>query len=1431
MPYWWVSPQINLRLEDEPLGYQPALGPRISFQLSYRQRLTVPEDPTIFGVGTNWSTSFRSYLYAPGNNFGAFEVYLHTGGAGYLAYDQNSAQTRDGSLLTQITGGCQIAYPDGSIAIYTNSFTDTNGDNLLFMTSRTDPAGNTVSYSYVTNAGVFQLNAVTDADGHATTLYYQNATFPSLITMVVDPFSRTNRLTYDGQGFLTNVVDVQGITNSFAYDYAGGRAWITNLTTPYGNTGFSFGGLDATNDDMTSTSGVNRYALVTLPTGGKYLYLFQINCAGFLSSWSPPIPNTTPFANTFNTVSDLKNNNSFDWNPQQYAALSTTNPMALAASDYGLGTLCHWLSNGHGITPALGLKRAPSPDGTTVGSCTWYDFEGKGTTDSEGNSDFPSFVARVQPDSSTTFTYSLRNQYLKVVTNISTYTLAGSVAFRTNQFIYADNAIDLLQWVGPNQEQVVSNYFVTGNNTHEPNSGFDALGQKTDYTYNGYGQVTSIKTPAGLTTTNIYFSSGASANRLSTTIDLEILRTNSYAYYANGLVDTHTDERNLVTTQYWDNLQRQIGVAYPDGTTTSNVYTILDVTGVKDRLGNWDNFGYNAIRQRITATNANGAVTLYNYCQCGLLYAVTNAFNTSAQMVTSYDYHYDGNRWHTYLPDMTITNYYDALGRVSATCDPWGCRWFGYNNQGLLTGITNNAGVENETVFDIEDRPIDVTDANQVTVTNTYDVLGRLSSRTYPDGGAEGFAYSARGLVVYTNQLYMTNFYAYDVAGRKIIETNANGEILLFTNNAAGDLLSLTDAKNQTTRWNYDQYGRATNKLDQAGTVVLTYQYDADNRLTNRWSVAKLNTRYKYDNVGNLTVIDYSGGATPPTFNVTNSYDALNRLTNMVDGLGVTKYTYTSGGFLYTEDGPFASDTVTNLYSNRLRVGLGLQQPTGFWTNGFAYDDAKRLTNVTSPAGAFGYAYDVLRLTLPAAIRLPNTSYITNVYDVNARLLSTMLNNSSGATLDAAMYGYNVANQRTNFANAAGTNVLYNYDPIGQLTVATSSISAENRGYKYDAAWNLNDRTNNGVNTAFSVDGKNQLTTVGITNFLYDSNGNMTNWSWTSGAHGGSTTNFYDVENRLIAVQTLSNTVPIQTTFVYDGLSRLRQQLWWTNSSGSGGGGAPPPTGGGSTNWTLVGGIEYIYDGKRVIQERDYNNNPLVSYTRGNDLSGTLEGAGGIGGLLARSDGYSSGNFTDHNFYHADGNGNITYLVNSSQTLAASYRYDPFGNLITSSGSLAVSNTYRFSSKEFVSSVGLYYYLYRFYDPGLQRWLNRDPIAEDGGLNTFAFVENDPITFSDPFGDQPYPPVVIVPRTCPGPTLCPCWVACTRGKVTTHGIRGPKGGVVIYSADYSCTDCVGNVTTEHHTETVVRVGNMIIGTVPPRDYSYTKWVPCGGSGA
>jgi RHS repeat-associated protein len=94
----------------------------------------------------------------------------------------------------------------------------------------------------------------------------------------------------------------------------------------------------------------------------------------------------------------------------------------------------------------------------------------------------------------------------------------------------------------------------------------------------------------------------------------------------------------------------------------------------------------------------------------------------------------------------------------------------------------------------------------------------------------------------------------------------------------------------------------------------------------------------------------------------------------------------------------------------------------------------------------------------------------------------------------------------------------------------------------------------------------------------------------------------------------------------------------------------------------------------------------------------------------------------------------VTYIVNSSQAMAATYKYDPYGRTLSSSGTLASANVYRFSSKEIHPNSGFYYYGFRFYDPNTQRWLNRDPIGEAGGINVYEFGPNSPLNGFDPDG-------------------------------------------------------------------------------------------------
>ncbi|HEX5218590.1 MAG TPA: hypothetical protein VFZ59_03395, partial [Verrucomicrobiae bacterium] len=1057
MPVWQVwEAQADYRLFDNPLKYIPAFGPAVSLDLVYQTWR-----PTDYGYyprhdlnplfGAQWHSIWSSELVivndsnAHWNQLGGRIIFSFSTPLLSDPHSHSGARIEilvDGQQL--ITGG-KIHKSDGSVLEYSQAATfvygDLDGDldqsNNRIATQVNTPGGYTASFGYEQQA--------------------------------------------DGRWYLTNIVDAANIPTSFTYredemiiNFDSHPYWsLATMTTPYGTTQFDYlGDLVPLYNGWAEVKMTHfgTTLLITEPNGGKHLYLQADHAVS-----NVPIPST------FNAsvipsglpVGTLDTNrvagNTYYWGPLQLAGIGNVDIDSWDWDEFKRARIRHWLwhhddwDGGHlHISDVLSWEQKPSPDGSTEGQVTWYDYAGKNPSNPEKvatgtGTQMPSVISRVLPGGNTWYQYFEYNAIGHQTKMVETYTQpGGNIGTRTNTFTYAGNGIDLVLHIGPQGEQVVSNRF---NGFHQVTNSFNALNELTEYTFNANRQLTSIRTPGGLTTTNIYFSSGASEDRLDKTIDLEINRTNSYTY-SGDMVDSHTDERGLTVTNYWDGLARLTGRKYPDGTTTSNIYTALNVTATKDRMGFWSYASYNGIRQKVAETNANGVVTRYGLCDCGAVMSVTNAWSTPAQLVTSFNYDLQGNRTHIFYPDATVTNWYDSLQRVIVSGDAWGYRWFGYNNQGLLTSITNAYGAERFTVFDIDDHPIYVTDANGVTVTNTYDDLGRLRTRTYPDTGVEHFGYSARGLVAYTNQLGATNFFAYDEAGRKRFETNANWELIRFTNSPAGDLLALVDGKNQVTKWNYDEYGRVTNKLDQLGAEVLRYTYDANSRLASRWSAAKGTTYYTNDAVGNVTKVNY-----PASVDITLQYDPLNRVTNMVDAAGTTAYTYASGGQLYTEDGPFADDTVTNTFNNRLRVGMDLKQPTGVWTNAFGYDTAKRLTSVTSPAGAFGYVLaDLEPSRLPIRLDLPNSNYITNVYDLNARLWSTMLKKSDHSTLNSHTYAYNAANQRTQQAfGPVGSTYNYSYDSIGQLKVADSASASEDRGYAYDSAWNLSFRTNNGA--------------------------------------------------------------------------------------------------------------------------------------------------------------------------------------------------------------------------------------------------------------------------------------------------------------------------------------------------------------------------------
>jgi RHS repeat-associated protein len=217
----------------------------------------------------------------------------------------------------------------------------------------------------------------------------------------------------------------------------------------------------------------------------------------------------------------------------------------------------------------------------------------------------------------------------------------------------------------------------------------------------------------------------------------------------------------------------------------------------------------------------------------------------------------------------------------------------------------------------------------------------------------------------------------------------------------------------------------------------------------------------------------------------------------------------------------------------------------------------------------------------------------------------------------------------------------------------------------------------------------------------HDEDGNATTWALRTDGLGSSTQSdvifVWDGENRLIEIKDAAGATTL-ASYTYDSQSRRIAR-----------------TVGGTT-------LATIYDGWNPIAE--YSGTPATgyslqaSYSWGLDLSGSMQGAGGVGGLLSVTS-------TAGTYYPTyDGNGNVSEYLDAAGAIAAHYEYDAFGNIIFSSGPSASSFRHRFSTKPQDAESGLYYYGYRYYDPVTGRWPSRDPIGERGGMNLYGFVFN-----------------------------------------------------------------------------------------------------------
>ena len=256
MARWKISePYISLWLHDEPLGYQPSKGPRLSLLLNYVQR-DQRADTNTFSVGKSWECSWLAYVSYQ-NGVGQVNETLYAPGGGVIYYarvsaDNNflarpssaSAPKRTGwnsSMIRAVTNSVealsfQQVFPDGSQNIYDYRYTNLAGSGWAYLTQQIDAFGHTNRFEYDTTNEVILLRRVIDADGQTNTILY-DSTLTYNVAAVIDPYGRSNRLAFDSSGLLTNSTDVASLSSSFKYEESG---VVTNLHTPYGDTGFYF---------------------------------------------------------------------------------------------------------------------------------------------------------------------------------------------------------------------------------------------------------------------------------------------------------------------------------------------------------------------------------------------------------------------------------------------------------------------------------------------------------------------------------------------------------------------------------------------------------------------------------------------------------------------------------------------------------------------------------------------------------------------------------------------------------------------------------------------------------------------------------------------------------------------------------------------------------------------------------------------------------------------------------------------------------------------------------------------------------------------------------------------------------------------------------------------------------------------------------------
>ena len=433
----------------------------------------------------------------------------------------------------------------------------------------------------------------------------------------------------------------------------------------------------------------------------------------------------------------------------------------------------------------------------------------------------------------------------------------------------------------------------------------------------------------------------------------------------------------------------------------------------------------------------------------------------------------------------------------------------------------------------------------------------------------------------------------------------------------------------------------------------------------------------------------------------------------------------------------------------------------------YAYDASGQLAQQSSTAGEeYNYEYDSLGRLIRSNEYNDGTfeQRTEHIYDASNRLTKQSWYNAGGTTTMSYAYSTTTGLLTSLNANLVGTSI-----PVAYTYQGANQLRSKAIGSVMTKAYNFG--TSSGYRTA-------------LPNFVNyrDPDGNLIYGDYC----------VYDGNGRIVSIADSGNTSSVRATYGYDEQGQLTSAAVggtrYAYTYDTAGNLITKTDGGTSHSYTYGNGawrdLLTAYDGKSITYSggnpTKYYNGSTFTWTQGRKLaiakvgntniSYTYDMAGvrssktvgsttykytTLSGLVTRQTGgnatidfvYDESNqplamkYNGKVYYYVlNAQGDVVRIVDGSRNVVASYSYDPWGKLLSSSGTLANVNPLRYRGYYYDSETGFYYLQSRYYDPEIGRFINADSYASTDatGLlstNMFAYCENNPVMRVDPTGE------------------------------------------------------------------------------------------------